>query len=152
MTRRPGLGRTKRALVLALGLAALILATVPGIAIAADPPDFDVPPTPAQGATLTVTVGQTLTFNVQASDTNVLADVTQITAGDDHTCALMDTGEVRCWGWGGIGQLGYGNIDSIGDNETSATAGDVDVGGTVTQIYAGNAHTYAVLDTGNLRC
>jgi len=96
MTRRPGLGGTKRALVLALGLAALILATVPGIAMAADPPDFDVPPTPAQGATLTVTVGQDLTFGVQASDTNVLANVTQITAGNAHTCALLNTGVVRC--------------------------------------------------------
>ena len=64
-------------------------------------------------------------FSVQASDTNVLANITQITAGSDHTCALLDSGVVRCWGWGGVGQLGYGNISSIGDNETPATAGDV---------------------------
>ena len=135
-----------------LGLVALIVATIPGVAVAADPPDFDVPPIPAQGATLSVTAGQLLSFIVQASDVNVLASVTQITAGDDHTCALLDSGVVRCWGWGGVGQIGYGNIDSIGDNETPATSGDVDVGGTVTQIDAGDARTCAVLDTGNLRC
>ena len=64
MTRRPGLEGTRKALVFVLGLAALIMATVPGIAIAADPPDFDVPPTPPLGTTLNVTVGQTVTFSV----------------------------------------------------------------------------------------
>jgi len=143
---------SKRNVVPVLGLVALIVATILGVAVAADPPDFDVPPTPAQDATLSVTAGQLLSFTVQASDVNVLASVTQITAGDDHTCALLDSGVVRCWGWGGVGQIGYGNIDSIGDNETPATSGDVDVGGTVTQIDAGDARTCAVLDTGNLRC
>ena len=145
------LGRPKKVLVAALWLISLILATVPGVAVAADPPDFDVPPTPAQGATLTATVGQTLQFSVQASDANV-SFATQITAGSDHTCALLDSGVVRCWGLGIAGQLGYGNINSIGIDETPVTAGNVDVGGTVTQIDAGEAHTCAVLDTGSVRC
>lgn len=34
------------------------------------PPTFDVPPTPAPGAELAVTVGTTLTFSIQASDTD----------------------------------------------------------------------------------
>ena len=63
--------------------------------------------------------------------------VTQIVAGEDHTCALLDTGSVRCWGLGTNGRLGYGNTNDIGDNETSASAGDVTVDGTVTQIDAG---------------
>ena len=117
-----------------------------------DPPDFDVPPTPFLGTTLVVNVGESLQFNVQASDVDVQADVTQITAGDDHTCVLLDTGAVRCWGWGGVGQLGYANSDTIGNDETPATAGDVDVGGTVAKIVAGDAHTCAVLDTGAVRC
>jgi alpha-tubulin suppressor-like RCC1 family protein len=44
-----------------------------------------------------------------------------------HVCALLDTGSVRCWGHNGDGQLGYGNTVTIGDNETPASAGDVDV-------------------------
>ena len=32
---------------------------------------------------------------------------------------------------GGVGQLGYGNTATISDDETTATAGDVDVGGAV---------------------
>ncbi len=151
MTYRIGLERGKRHLVLVLGLVGLFLTMVPGIVVAADPPEFDVPPTPAQGATLTATVGQTLSFDVQASDANA-SFATQITAGYDHTCALLDNGVVRCWGLGNAGQLGYGNIDSVGINDTPAAVGDVDVGGTVTQIDAGEAHTCAVLDTGAVRC
>ena len=116
------------------------------------PPAFDVPFTPVLGTTLTVNAGESLQFNVQVSDVDVQAEVTQITAGNDHSCALLDSGAVRCWGFGGQGRLGYANIDWIGDNETPVTAGDVDVGGTVAKIDGGEAHTCAVLDTGAVRC
>ena len=116
------------------------------------PPTFDAPPTPFLGTTLTVIAGASLQFNVQVSDVDVQAEVTQITAGDDHTCALLNSGAVRCWGWAGVGQLGYGNGDRIGDDETPASVGDVDVGGTVAKVNAGEAHTCAVLDTGAVRC
>jgi hypothetical protein len=52
--------------------------------------------------------------------------VTQIDAGGS-SCALLDTGAVRCWGPGFAGQLGYGNTRTIGDDETPASAGDVPV-------------------------
>ncbi len=87
-----------------------------------------------------------------AGDVDVGGTVTQIAAGSAHTCALLDRGAVRCWGAGSFGRLGYGNTDDIGDDETPASAGDVDVGGTVTQIAAGGAHTCALLDTGAVRC
>jgi hypothetical protein len=83
---------------------------------------------------------------------NVGGTVTQIAAGKHHTCALLDTGDVRCWGEGANGRLGYGNAITIGDNESPASAGSVDVGGTVTQIVAGEDHTCALLDTGSVRC
>lgn len=76
----------------------------------------------------------------------------QIEAGTEHTCALLDTGAVRCWGAGLYGQLGYGNTNIIGDNETPASAGDVPLGGTAVQISAGDEHTCALLDTGAVRC
>ena len=87
-----------------------------------------------------------------AGDVNVGGTVTAISAGQNHTCALLTSGNVRCWGNGNSGQLGYGNTNSIGDNETPASAGDVNVGGAVTAIYTGDAHTCALLRTGNVRC
>lgn len=46
--------------------------------------------------------------------------VQRIAAGDDHTCALLESGGVRCWGHGSSGRLGYGSSDTVGDNETPA--------------------------------
>jgi len=87
-----------------------------------------------------------------AGDVPVGGKVTQLTAGDAHTCALLDTGAVRCWGNSRWGRLGYGNEAVIGDDETPASVGDVNVGGKVAQIDAGGEHTCAVLTTGAVRC
>lgn len=87
-----------------------------------------------------------------AGDVDVGGVVTQLVAGGDHTCALLNDGKVRCWGSGEFGQLGYGNTNNVGDNETPALAGDVNVGGNATQIGAGNLHTCALLTTGSVRC
>ena len=78
--------------------------------------------------------------------------VLQIAAGHSHTCVLLEGGRVRCWGDSEYGQLGYGNVETIGDDETPASAGDVNVGGTVSQISAGRYHTCALLETGAIRC
>ena len=83
---------------------------------------------------------------------DVGGEVKQVSAGDAHTCALLTNGSVRCWGYGAEGRLGYGNVDIIGDGETPASAGNVDVGDKVKQISAGYAHTCALLTNGNVRC
>ena len=87
-----------------------------------------------------------------AGDVNVGGVVVQLAATDFHSCALLDTGKVRCWGSGGKGELGYGNTNDIGDDESPADAGDVEVGGVVVQLATGSAHTCVVLDNGALRC
>lgn len=78
--------------------------------------------------------------------------VTQVATGNNHTCALLDTGAVRCWGQNGTAQLGYGHTNNIGDDETPASAGDIDLGGTAIWVGAGEFHTCALLDTGSVRC
>jgi cysteine-rich repeat protein len=80
------------------------------------------------------------------------AAAVEVVAGAAHTCALLDDGAVQCWGLATDGQLGYGNVVRIGDDETPASAGDVDVGGDAVQIAAGASHTCALLDTGAVRC
>jgi alpha-tubulin suppressor-like RCC1 family protein len=83
---------------------------------------------------------------------NVGGIVVKLAAGESHTCALMDTGKVRCWGYNGYGQLGYGNTQNVGDNEQPWSVGDVNVGGTVKDIVAGGHQTCALMDTGKVRC
>jgi alpha-tubulin suppressor-like RCC1 family protein len=39
-----------------------------------------------------------------------------ITAGESHSCALLDDGSIKCWGWNGSGQLGVGDTAARGDN------------------------------------
>jgi hypothetical protein len=63
-----------------------------------------------------------------AGNVNVGSPVTQIAAGGGHTCAILTaSAAVRCWGWGSMGRLGYGNTQSIGDSESPASAGNVTV-------------------------
>jgi alpha-tubulin suppressor-like RCC1 family protein len=80
---------------------------------------------------------------------NVGGNVTQIAAGGEHTCALTTTGQVKCWGKGDYGQLGYNDTNNV---LTSASVGYVNVGGNVTQIVAGDAHTCALTTTGLFTC
>jgi cysteine-rich repeat protein len=78
--------------------------------------------------------------------------VTAIAGGNRHTCAVLESGALRCWGRANYGQLGYANTTTIGDNEHPATAGDVDVGGPVSAIAAGWETTCAIMQAGGLRC
>jgi alpha-tubulin suppressor-like RCC1 family protein len=50
-----------------------------------------------------------------------------ITAGDYHTCAVVDGHEIRCWGFNDYGQLGYGDTALRGDDETPAEAGSINL-------------------------
>ena len=79
---------------------------------------------------------------------------TALSTGSSHTCAILDDGTVLCWGDGSHGRLGYGNTTDIGDTESPAAAGTVDLGEgrTATAISAGSSHTCAVLDDGTVLC
>jgi alpha-tubulin suppressor-like RCC1 family protein len=104
-------------------------------------------------------LGNGHTYNVgdnetpgSGGDVAIGGAVVHLAAGAHHTCALLETGSVRCWGGGNDGQLGYGNTAKIGDDELPYVAGDVDVGGTVVQITGGDNHTCARLANGGVRC
>jgi len=87
-----------------------------------------------------------------AGDVDVGGPVVQISAGSNHTCALLTDGAIRCWGQGSNGRLGYGNTENIGDDETPASAGDVSVGGTSVHVTTGAYHTCAHMTGGSVRC
>ena len=76
---------------------------------------------------------------------------TEIAAGYVHTCALLATGNIKCWGYNANGQLGIGNnIDSSIPIEIT---GGALAGKTVTQIAAGaGVHTCALLSDATIAC
>ncbi|HWB73370.1 MAG TPA: DUF4215 domain-containing protein [Nannocystaceae bacterium] len=77
---------------------------------------------------------------------------TIVTNGIAHTCARLPAGNVRCWGFNQYGSLGYEHFENIGDDETPADAGDVDVGGNVLALAAGGLITCAIIEGNTLRC
>ncbi|RKH03712.1 RCC1 domain-containing protein [Corallococcus carmarthensis] len=81
-----------------------------------------------------------------------LSGINSIRGGNDHTCALLNDGSVRCWGYGAFGQLGYESTQNIGDNELPYTAGEVKLLGKATKLAAGGNHSCVLLDTGLVRC
>ncbi|MEM9488356.1 MAG: RTX toxin, partial [Myxococcota bacterium] len=78
----------------------------------------------------------------------------QITAGAYHTCAVLQSGSMRCWGRNDNGQLGYGHTMQIGDDEPASQPGDIDLGTeeSIRDISAGFAHTCALFTNGEVRC
>jgi serine/threonine protein kinase/alpha-tubulin suppressor-like RCC1 family protein len=78
--------------------------------------------------------------------------VEQVSVGRRHVCALLDEGRVRCWGWNNKGQLGYGHTRNIGDDETPADAGDVELSAPAVAVAAGGLHSCALLVDGKVQC
>ena len=77
-----------------------------------------------------------------------LADVKAISAGIDHTCALLEDGKVKCWGGNGYKQLG---VDTLPEADTAIPQEVPDLAD-VKAISAGGDHTCALLEDGKVKC
>ena len=79
-----------------------------------------------------------------------------ISAGDLHTCALLDNAAVKCWGSGGNGRLGTGDTNDRGVdvNEMGDALLPISLGTSVSAvaITAGGAHTCVLLNTAAVKC
>ncbi len=78
--------------------------------------------------------------------------VVQLAVGDLHNCAIFANGDVRCWGEGREGKLGYGNVNNIGDDEHPEDLPPVPLGAKAIQIQAGSRSSCALLDDNTVRC
>jgi alpha-tubulin suppressor-like RCC1 family protein len=104
--------------------------------------------------TITIAAGPAHGDSNEAPAGNIPA--ASITAGSNHTCALLDDGSVRCWGDGTFGRLGYGDLNDRGDEPgemgTNLPPVDLGPGRTATAIAAGGSHTCALLDNATIKC
>ena len=74
-----------------------------------------------------------------------------VSVGNYHTCAILDNGDLKCWGWDNYGQLGDGGSNT-NTNAPSSTAINLGTGRTAVAVSAGDYHTCAILDNGDLKC
>ena len=93
---------------------------------------------------------------VAVDESGVLAGktITQVAAGDDHTCALTSDKGIFCWGGNFYGQLGNG---TSGFGSDSLVPVPVDTSGvlsgkTLTSVSAGRSHTCVVSADGAVFC
>jgi len=76
-----------------------------------------------------------------------LTDVASLVAGYAHTCAVLVSGSVKCWGYNAYGQLGLGYTSDYVSSPT-VVPGLTDVASLV----AGSGHTCAVLVSDSVGC
>lgn len=86
------------------------------------------------------------------SDGTELKGAISVKVGLYHTCATIEDGTARCWGWNGLGQLG------AVESEFSSRAAKVkldeagsDLGG-VQELALGYGHTCALLNDKSVKC
>ncbi len=93
-------------------------------------------------------------FDARIAAAPRLSRSTQISLGSDHSCAMLTTGVVKCWGANNNGQLGLGNTNSYGDavSETGAGLPAVDLDQTAKYISAGYGHTCAIRNDNSTVC
>ncbi|MEZ4864216.1 MAG: hypothetical protein R3C14_23085 [Caldilineaceae bacterium] len=88
------------------------------------------------------------------SDSPLPVDVTGLTgavvalaAGENHTCALLQSGAVKCWGENTAGQLGDGTTTN-----TSFPVNVLGLNSGVVALTAGIAHSCALVQGGAIQC
>jgi alpha-tubulin suppressor-like RCC1 family protein len=77
--------------------------------------------------------------------------VERLATGARHTCAVLRDGQMFCWGANLYGQLGLGHTDDIGDDETPAVAGAVDVAPVIDLALYANG-TCVLFEDGTVQC
>jgi alpha-tubulin suppressor-like RCC1 family protein len=84
-----------------------------------------------------------------------LTDATHVAVGNNHSCAVLSSGHVYCWGDNEEGQLGYGrNPEGCEESADVCDETPHEVSGinSATQIAAGGSDSCALLSSGHVDC
>lgn len=79
----------------------------------------------------------------------------KVAAGGTHTCALLDTNEVKCWGASTYGETGFNDYTSRGNTSGSMaalTTVNIGTGRTAISLSVGRYHTCVVRDDNTTKC
>ena len=82
---------------------------------------------------------------VKKVDGSFLTGATALSGGLEHACALVDPGDVYCWGRNNVGQLGRGNTTTTDNNK----AVKVTLGGTAIAVAGGGGYTTTPAEYGH---
>jgi len=77
---------------------------------------------------------------------------TFVAAGGGHSCAILEGGDVRCWGDNQLGQLGTGQSSSVGDDEMPSALPALHFPAPIRALALGFDHTCALGGDGSVRC
>jgi alpha-tubulin suppressor-like RCC1 family protein len=86
-------------------------------------------------------------FVFRPTNVKQLGPALQVSGGKEHTCAVLRSRTVKCWGNNDRGQLGSGSR-----RLSTATPSSVDSLGRVKQVSSGLLHTCALTITGHVKC
>ena len=87
-------------------------------------------------------------LNTPSTPINLGGKAIAISLGDEHSCAVLENGQVKCWGYNLYGQLGIGNNTTI----LGIPSAPIELRGKAKAIYLGRDHSCAVLENGQVKC
>ena len=82
-----------------------------------------------------------------------LSNAAAVAAGREHTCALLNDGSMKCWGYNAYGQLGKGSTGGSREtNYLAASVSGIGSGSSTAAIAAGNNHSCAAFSDWSVKC
>lgn len=93
--------------------------------------------------------GTTVAKSAPTAVDGIPDEIVAIGAGDNHSCAALAGGGIKCWGWGTRGQLGQGQ--AVSSSQPVDVQG-LTAGVEAVSVSAGYQHTCASFNNGSASC